>query len=154
MAKRLFSITYNGKVYDFGLEQVINLIDKNKIMYKQKDSKESVIKPELYTVLTAGFDENNYVEGVFLIGAKCKDTFWNRKQRLDEIAGFSDGGFGSYEEDEEGGCWRIITTAHFETVDELKTAVKKMEKYSWIYLFDTSILLNGEYLYCDGKWFV
>lgn len=123
-------------------------------MNNQIDSKETEIKPELYTMLTAGFSEDNYVEGVFIIEAKSEQTFFNRKMRLAEITRFSDGGFDSYEQDEDGGCWKIITTAYFETVEDLKAAIKKMEKYNWFFLYDASIMLDGEYLYCDGKWFV
>lgn len=106
------------------------------------------------TVLATGFSEDDYVEGVFLIAAKAEETFFNRKRRLEEITGFSDGFFDSYEEDEEGGIWRVITTAWFENVDEIKKALKKMEKYNWLYLSDSSILFDGEEIYCDGRWLV
>lgn len=123
-------------------------------MNEQLDSKKAEIKPELYRMLTAGFGEDDYVEGVFLIEAKAKETFFNRKRKLEEITGFSDGCFDSYEEDMDGGIWKIITTGYFVTVQDLKDAIKKMEKYNWLYFLDTSIMLEGEYIYCDGKWFV
>jgi len=103
-------------------------------------------------VLTAGFGEDDYVEGVFLIEAIAKETFFNRKAKLEAITGFSDGYFDSYEEDEEGGVWKIITSAWFETVGDLKNAMKKMERYKWFFNTNSSILLNGEYLYSDGEW--
>lgn len=106
------------------------------------------------TVLATGFGEDDYVEGVFLIEAKAEQTFFNRKRRLEEITGFSDGFFDSYEEDEEGGIWKVITTAWFENVDEIKKALKKMEKYNWLFLSDSSILFEGKEIYCDGRWFV
>ena len=105
-------------------------------------------------VLTAGFGEDDYIEGVFLIEAKSKETFFNRKSKLEAVTGFSDGYFDSYEEDEEGGIWKVITTAWFENVDELKKAMKKMEKYKWFFSSDSSLLLDGEYLYVDGRWLV
>ncbi len=106
------------------------------------------------TVLATGFGEDDYVEGVFLIKAKAKETFFNRKRRLEEITGFSDGFFDSYEEDEEGGVWKVITTAWFENVDEIKKALKKMEKYNWLFQYDSSILFEGKEIYCDGRWLV
>ena len=110
-------------------------------------------KPMAYdAVLTAGFGEDDYVEGVFLIEAIAKETFFNRKAKLEAITGFSDGYFDSYEEDEEGGVWKIITSAWFETVGDLKNAMKKMERYKWFFNTNSSILLNGEYLYSDGEW--
>ena len=108
----------------------------------------------LYKVLTAGFGEDDYIEGVFLIEAKTKETFFNRKYKLESITGFSDGHFDSYEEDEEGGIWKVITKAWFKNIDELKNAMKIMEKYNWFYSSDSSLLLNGEYLYVDGRWLV
>ena len=108
----------------------------------------------VYGVLTAGFGEDDYVEGVFLIEAKAKETFFNRKAKLEAITGFSDGYFDSYEEDEDGGIWKVITTAWFKNVDELKKAMKKMEKYKWFFSSDSSLLLDGEYLYVDGRWLV
>lgn len=131
-------------------EQVINDFKD----YYLVNSKETEIKPELYTLLTSGFGDDDSVEGVFLIEAKTEQTFFNRKQKLAEITGFSDGGFDSYEQDEDGGSWKIITTAFFETIEDLKNAIKKMEKYNWLYLLDTSIMFDSEYLYCEGKWFV
>lgn len=106
----------------------------------------------IYGVLTAGFGEDDCVEGVFLIEAKAKATFFNRKRKLKEITGFSDGFFESHEEDEEGGIWKVITTASFENVNELKKAIGKMEKYKWFFSSDSSLLLEGEYLYVDGRW--
>lgn len=106
------------------------------------------------TVLATGFGEDDYVEGVFLIEAKAKEAFFNRKMKLEEITGFSDGFFDSYEEDEEGGIWKVITTAWFENVDEIKKALKSMEKYNWLFLSDSSILFEGKEIYCDGRWLV
>jgi hypothetical protein len=105
-------------------------------------------------LLCDGFGEDDWCEGVFLIEAKSKETFFNRKRKLEIITGFSDGFFDSYEEDDEGGIWKTISSAWFPTVKELKSALKKMKKYSWLFLSNSSIMLNGEYLFCDGKWFV
>lgn len=105
-------------------------------------------------VLTAGFGEDDYVEGVFLIEAKTHETFFNRKSKLEAVTGFSDGYFDSFEEDEEGCIWKVITTAWFKNIEELKRAMKKMEKYKWFFFSDSSLLLDGEYLYVDGRWLV
>ncbi len=107
-----------------------------------------------YTVLAEGFGEDDYVEGVFLIEAKSRETFFNRKRKLEEITGFSDGMFDSFEEDEDGGIWKIITTAWFENVDEIKNALGKMKKYNWLFLSDSSILFDGKEIYCDGRWLI
>lgn len=98
------------------------------------------------------FGEDDYIEGVFLIEAKCKETFFNRKRKLEIVTGFSDGFFDSYEEDDEGGLWKIITTAWFPSVVELKMALLKMKKYNWLFLSDSSVLFNGEEIYCNGRW--
>lgn len=108
----------------------------------------------LYKMLPTRFGEDDYVDGVFLIEAKAKQTFFNRKKRLEEITGFSDGFFDSYEEDDEGGIWKVITTACFKNVDEIKKALKKMEKYKWLFQSDSSILFEGKEIYCDGRWLV
>jgi len=105
-------------------------------------------------VLAAGFGEDDYVEGVFLIEAKSRDTFFNRKRKLEKITGFSDGFFDSFQEDDEGGIWKIITTSCFENVDEIKKALKDMEKYKWLLLSNSSILFDGVEIYCDGRWLV
>jgi hypothetical protein len=105
-------------------------------------------------VLAAGFGEDDYVEGVFLIKAKSRETFFNRKMKLEEITGFSDSMSDSFEEDEDGGIWQVITSACFENVDEIKTAIAKMAKYKWLFLSDSSILFDGKEIYCDGRWIV
>jgi hypothetical protein len=105
-------------------------------------------------VSVAGFSEDDYIEGVFLIKAQSEQTFYNRKSRLQEITGFSDGGCDSYEQDEESGIWNLITTEHFDTVAELKTAIKKMRKYNWFFYEDFYLVLDGKYLFSDGKWLV
>jgi hypothetical protein len=92
------------------------------------------------------------VNGVFFIEAKSRNTFFNRKQKLKDITGFSDGFFDSHEE--EGGIWKIITTAYVENVDEIKIALKDMKKYKWLLLSDSSILFDGEEIYCDGRWLI
>jgi hypothetical protein len=105
-------------------------------------------------LLAAGFGEDDYVEGVFLIEAKSRETFFNRKRKLEEITGFSDGFFDSFEEDDEGGIWKIITTAWFKDVVEIKKALNDMKKYKWLFLWDSSILFDGKEIYCDGRWLV
>jgi hypothetical protein len=105
-------------------------------------------------LLTAGFSEDDCVEGVFLIEAVAEDTFHNRKRRLEEITGFSDGMFDSFEEDEEGGVWKTITTAYFDDVASIKKAVDKMKQYKWLFLSDSYILFEGTYLFSDGKWLI
>jgi len=123
-------------------------------MIKKETKVKETNKPMAYdAMLATGFAEDYYVAGVFIIEAKSKETFFNRKRRLEEITGFSDGFFDTYEEDEEGCVWRVITTAWFENVDEIKKALKKMEKYNWLFLSDSSVLFEGEEIYCDGRWF-
>jgi len=116
---------------------------------------EKVIRNGKVAVLVShGFGEDDYVEGVFLIEAKSRETFFNRKRKLEEITGFSDGMFDSFEEDEEGGVWKVITTAWFENVEEIKKALGKMKKYNWLFFSDSSILFEGKEIYCDGRWLV
>ena len=100
------------------------------------------------------FGEDDWCEGVFLIEAKSKETFFNRKRKLEIITGFSDGFFDSYEEDDEGGIWKTITSAWFPTVKELKSVLRKMKRYNWLFLSDSYIMSNGQYLFSDGKWLV
>ena len=103
------------------------------------------------TVLADGFFE---VEGVFLIEAVAKNTFLNRKKKLEELTGFSDGMFDSYQEDEEGGIWKTISQAEFKSVDELKKTVIAMKKYNWLFLSDSSILFEGSEIFCNGRWLI
>lgn len=98
------------------------------------------------------FNSESEVEGVFLIRASSRDVFFNRKRKLEILTGFSDGMFDSFEEDEEGCVWKVITTATFDNIDELKSAIKKVEKFNWLFLNDSELLIDGEYLLSDGKW--
>ena len=108
----------------------------------------------LYKILATGFGDDDYVEGVFLIAAVAEDTFHNRKRRLEEITGFSDSMCDSFEEDEEGGIWKTITTAYFDDVASIKKAVDKMKKYKWLFLSDSYIMFQGTYLFSDGRWLI
>lgn len=92
------------------------------------------------------------LEGVFLIEAKTKETFYNRKRKLEEITGFSDLGFDSYEEDEEGGVWKIITNAYHDNIEETKTVIAKMKKFKWLFLSDSHILLDDKCVFSNGNW--
>ena len=106
---------------------------------------------KLQEILENGFEEDDFLEGVFLIGAKSKNTFFNRKRKLEILSGFSDGGSDNYEEDEEGDVWQVITTAWFDDIAEAKRAIEQVEKYTWLYLYDSYILLEGEYLFANGS---
>lgn len=101
------------------------------------------------TVLVAGFSEDDVVEGVFLLKASSKYVFFNRKNKLEAITGFTGD---AYEEDEEGGIWKVITTGVFDDIDELKTVIEKMKKYDWFFGYDSNLLLNGEEIYSEGEW--
>jgi|688.fasta_scaffold1346076_1 hypothetical protein len=105
-------------------------------------------------VLVGGFSEEDELQAVFLIQAVSESTFNNRRRKLQEITGFSDGGCGSYEEDNECGVWRIIVTGYFNDLEELKLVIKKMEKYKWLFLSDSHILFEDDYLFSSGKWLV
>ena len=98
------------------------------------------------------FSSESEIEGVFLIKASSKSVFFNRKRKLEKLTGFSDCMFDSYGEDDEGGVWKVITTATFDNIDELKSVIKKVEKFNWLFLNDSELLIDGEYLYSDGKW--
>ena len=104
-------------------------------------------------VLVDGFSEYDELEAVFLIQASSEDVFNNRRRKLQEITGFSDGGCGSYEKVEGCDVWKIIVTGYFNDLDELKNDIQKMKKYNWLFLSDSSILFDGEYLFSDGNWF-
>jgi hypothetical protein len=105
-------------------------------------------------LLVDGFWDENELEAVFLIRASSEDVFNNRRRKLQEITGFSDGGSGSYEEDNEGGLWKIIVTGYFNDLEELKLVIKKMEKYNWLFLSDSHILFEDDYLFSSGEWLV
>jgi hypothetical protein len=105
-------------------------------------------------VLVGGFSEEDELQAVFLIQAVSESTFNNRRRKLQEITGFSDGGCGSYEEDNECGVWRIIVTGYFNDLEELKLVIKKMEKHNWLFLSDSHILFEDNYLFSSGAWLV
>ncbi len=94
------------------------------------------------------------VEGVFIIEASSKDVFKNRFRRVEELTGFSTGGFDSYEKCDGGGAWRIITTAEFENLEAVKAAFQKVIKFKWFFDLDSSLLINGKEIYCDGRWHI
>jgi hypothetical protein len=110
------------------------------------------MKKIIRRIIKKGFTGDDYVEGVFLIKASTQDVFFNRKEKLELLTGFSDGMYDYSEED--GGIWKVITTAHFDSINELKQAIKKAEKFSWLYLRDSWILFEGEDLFSDGEWLV
>ena len=86
--------------------------------------------------------DEDCVEGVFFIEAKSEKTFFNRKLKI-ETAGFSDGFFESHEEDEEGGIWKLITVGYFDNVDELNNAIKELQKYKWLSLNESYIIIDS-----------
>lgn len=107
------------------------------------------------SLLLAGFpEEDNYIEGVFIIGAKSKETFFNRQQKLEDITGFTTGGFDSYEKDDDGGCWKIITMGQFESLEDLKQKMNKLKKYKWLYWFDSDLLFDGKEIFSSGEWLI
>lgn len=91
------------------------------------------------------------LEGVFLIKASTEDVFFNRRSKFFEVTGFNDFGMDSYEEDDEGGIWKLIAVATTD-LHTLKDQMAKMKKYSWFFDRDCTIMHEGEYLLCDGKW--
>lgn len=99
------------------------------------------------------FKSDEPVEGVFLIAAKSRSTFLNRKSKLEEITGFSDGGFNSFEEMEDRAVWKVITHCSFDSLGSLKKAILLMKRYNWFWLEDSTLMQDGAYLYCEGKWF-
>lgn len=105
-------------------------------------------------VLVAAFGSDEPVTGVFLIEAKSRNTFLNRKRQLEKITGFSDGFMDAFEEDDEGGIWRLITEASFDDIDDLKKSFTKMRKYNWLFLSDSCVMFDNEYIFSDGKWFL
>lgn len=100
-------------------------------------------------VLVAGFSEDDVIEGVFLLKASSKGVFFNRKNKLEAITGFTGD---AYEEDEEGGIWKLITTGVFDNIDEAKAVINKMKKYDWFFGYDSDLLLNGKEIYSGGRW--
>ncbi|MCP4146561.1 MAG: hypothetical protein GY757_02320, partial [bacterium] len=96
--------------------------------------------------------EDDYIEGVFLIEGETKEIFLERRIELEELTGFSDDFTNHFEEDEEGGIWKWITTCHFDTLAELKRAALSMEQIYWLFMEDSSLLFKGKEIYCDGKW--
>ncbi len=105
-------------------------------------------------VLADGFWDDNELEAVFLIQASSEDTFNNRRRKLQEMTRFSDGGCGSYEKDEECDVWKIIVTGYFSSLEELKEELKTMSKYKWLFLLDSCILSDGDYMFSGGTWFL
>lgn len=105
--------------------------------------------------LLAGFpEEDNYIEGVFIIEAKSKATFFNRQQKLEDITGFTTGGFDSYEKDDDGGGWKIITMGQFESLEDLKLKMNKLKKFKWLYWFDSDLLFDGKEIFSSGEWLI
>jgi hypothetical protein len=97
------------------------------------------------------FTEDDELQAVFLIQASSEEVFNNRRRKLQEITGFSDGG--SYEKVEGCDVWKIIVTGYFNDLEELKNDIQKMKKYNWLFLSDSCILFDCEYLFSDGEWF-
>ena len=96
------------------------------------------------------FTEDDELQAVFLIQASSEEVFNNRRRKLQEITGFSDGG--SYEKVEGCDVWKIIVTGYFNDLEELKNDIQKMKKYNWLFLSDSCILFDGKYLFSDGEW--
>lgn len=88
------------------------------------------------------------VEGVFLIIASKEHVFLNRKHILNEVFGYS--GFDSYEHN--GGVWKLIATATFDSMDEVKRAMGCMREFQWFLGEDSTLLVDGKEIYSDGVW--
>ena len=121
-------------------------------MEEIKNTTETAIDAD--TVLMAGFSEDDYIEGVFIIEAKSINTFINRMHKIESTTGFSTGGFDAYEKDEDGGSWEVITTAQFESLNDLKEKMNQLKKYKWLYWFDSDLLFEGKEIFSGGKWLI
>jgi hypothetical protein len=96
-------------------------------------------------------DEDCSIEAVFLIKASTKDVFFNRLRKIQMTSGFY-GGSDAFEEDEEGGIWKVIMLGGFETTQEVKESITILDKYSWLFISDSSVMIGGKYFYCNGKY--
>lgn len=104
-------------------------------------------------LLTAGFGEDDFIEGVFLIEAADTDEFLQRRDELINSSEFCDPSLISYEEDEEGGLFKTIMEAYYTDVASIKKAWEELtEKHEWLFKDDSSILFEGLELWSDGKW--
>jgi DNA modification methylase len=91
------------------------------------------------------------IEGVFLIEASNKNVFLSRKHILQQESGFYTAGDDSYEKPARG-IYRIITMGVFESMGEIEKAMNDLLKHHWFYANDSSLLIDGKEIYCDGKW--
>ena len=76
-------------------------------------------------IKNAVFSDDDTIEGVFLIKASSVDVFLNRKSKLAELTGFAGC---AYEEDEDGGIFKIITTGCFCNTTEVKSVIERIFK--------------------------
>lgn len=104
-------------------------------------------------LLKAGFGEYDFIDGIFLIKADNEEDFFDKKNLIRDISEFCDGGFELWEEDEEGGLYKVILFAYYPNIAALKKAWEEMtEKYEWLHKEDSSILFDGLELWSGGKW--
>jgi len=98
--------------------------------------------------------EDDCLVGVFVIEAESEEEFLNRKEKFREITGFTDDGFDSYEEYEEGGLWKVVTSVFFKNKDEIKKDLKEMENYDWLIEGGSRIVFERQNIWCEGKWLI
>lgn len=120
----------------------------------KEDTTQETTKPMAYdALLTTGFSEDDFIEGVFLIEAENEEQFFDRKNLIHDMSEFCDGGFDSWEEDEEGGLYKAILSAYYPSVALIKKAWEEMtDKYEWLFKEDSTILFEGLELWSGGKW--
>ena len=92
------------------------------------------------------------VDIVLLIEAETEEILIDRAKKV-----FMSGGLrcniNSYEEDEEGGLWKIITNSYFDNVSEVKKWFNKARlEFEWLLDSDSYLVVDGEYLYSSGEW--
>jgi len=91
------------------------------------------------------------IDCIFSISASSKDLFLERLLKV-EAFGFNIGLLASYEKDVDADIWKTITVGYFQEMKDLKETIEEMKKYDWLNLSDSSMLLDGQYIFSSGDW--
>lgn len=91
-------------------------------------------------------------QAVLCIEAKDEDTLLKTLREIEDATLLSDNFMGHYEQDENSFSWKAIVTARFTSMNEVRQAVDFLHARNDVYMTDSSVLVDDEYVFCEGRY--